>query len=209
MKALKDNCVITNFDVDLSKENNNTLQNLFGNNRVIAVFDIPDGSASKFSAPFTVYNKSLLYNKFFTVVPVQGTESFSIYITTSLLNKGNVIKMVNDYYEYDGTMFRRTVQPNLLRPHMEGIFGFRKIQLGSNSVPIEVCYPVILTTHDAHYHFVSEKDDPTKIQIMSELPERYPIENFFKNIMEFGEKLLPLSLNVEASLSATVRKSVR
>jgi hypothetical protein len=208
VKALKDNCVMTNFDVDLFQENSGTLQNLFGNNRIIALFDIPDGCASRFTAPFTVFSKSLLYSKFFTAVPVKGTESYSIYITNSLLNKGNVIKLMNDFYEYDGSVYIKTVQPDLLRPHMEGIFGFRKIQLGSHSVPIELCYPKIISAHDAHYHLSPEKDDPSAMQIIPELPERYPVEKYVDNLEEIRARILPSSLTVNMKLSATVTKAV-
>jgi len=199
---------MTNFDVDLFQENNGTLQNLFGNNRIIALFDIPDGCASKFSAPFTVFNKSLLYSKFFTAVPVQGTESFVIYITTSLLNKGNVIKLVSDFYEFDGAVFKKTVQPEMLRPYMEGTFGFRKIQIGSNSVPIEICYPKIISAHDAHYHLAPERDNPSIVQIVPELPGRYPIEKYVNNLSEIRERIKPSTLVINVKLSATVTKAV-
>jgi len=208
MKALKDNCAMTDFDIDLFQENRDTLQNFFGNNRIIALFDIPDGCDSRFSEPFTVFNKSLLYSKFFTAVSVQGTESFSIYITNSLLNKGNVIKMVNDFYEYNGSIFVKTIPPDLLKLRMEGTFGFRKIQLGSNSVPIEICYPKIISAHDAHYHLSSIKDDPSEIQIVPELPERYPIEKYIDNLEEIRKRILPESLVVKMNFSATVSKVV-
>ena len=208
MKALKDNCVMTNFEIDLLHENSRTLQNFFGNNRIIALFDIPDGCASRFAAPFTVFNKSLLYDKFFKAVSVQGTESFSIYVTKSLLNKGNVIKLVNDFYEFDGEIFIKTVQPDLLKPHMEGIFGYRKIQLGSNSVPIEVCYPNIISAHDAHYHLSPVKDEPSAIQIIPQLPPRYPMERYMDNLEEISASIKPSSLVVKMNYSATLSKVV-
>ena len=208
MKALKDNCVMTNFDVDLFRENSGTLQNFFGNNRIIAFFDIPDGCASRFTAPFTVFNKSLLYSKFFNTVSVQGIDSFSIYITNSLLNKGNVIKLMNDYYEFNGSVFIKTDRPELLRPYMEGVFGFRKIQLGSNNVPIEICYPRIISAHDAHYHLSTDKDDPSTVLIVPELPNRYPMEKYIDNLEEIRARIMPSSLVVNMKFSATVTKAV-
>ena len=209
MKALKDNCVMTKLDVDLFKENNDTLKSFFVNNRIIALFDIPEGCKSHFSDPFSYFRKSLLYNKFFSVVSVKGTESFSIYITSSLLNQGNMIKLVNDYYVYDGAVFIKTEKPAPLRPYMEGVFGFRKTQLGTASVAIEVCFPLVISAHDAHYHLVPDDKDPSLVKILTELPPRYPAEQYFENLKEIGRQIMPLSLQVEAPLSATVSKAVR
>ena len=199
---------MTTLDVDLLKENNVTLQNFFANNRIIALFDIADGCRDKFSEPFIIYNKNLLYSKFFTTVSVKGNQSFSIYITSSLLNKGNVIKVLDNYFVYDGSEFIKSEKPDLLRPYMEGLFGFRKIRLGTNIVPIEVCYPTVISAHDAHYHLVREKEN-TIVHIVAELPSRYSIEQYFNNLTDIGKKIMPLSLMVEVSLSSTVRKAVR
>ena len=208
MKALKDNCAMTKLDVDLLKENNGTLKSFFENNRVIALFDIPDGCAGNFSDPFKILNKSLLYSRFFSEVTVGGNASFSMYITTSLLNNGNIIKLLNDYYVYDGVSFMKAEEPELLRPYIEGTFGYRTVQVGSSSVPIEKCYPKVISAHDAHYHLVHEKENTT-VQIVSELPARYSVEKYYSNLKEIGGIIMPQSLGVEVSMSSTVKKAVR
>lgn len=208
MKALKDNCVMTNFYVDLSKEDNTTLRNFFENNRIIALFDIPDFNGAHFSEPFRIHEKSIMYSPKFANVAVKGNNTFFMYVTKTLLNPGNIIKLKNDYYVYNGQEFESTGEVHPLHPYMEGFFGFRMLKLGTISVPIQACYPKILSAHDAHYHLVPEKDN-TVIHLIAELPKRYSAERYFDNIEEIGKSILPLSIDVEVSLSATHRKKVR
>lgn len=208
MKALKDNCVMTNFDVDLTKEDNATLKTFFENNRIIALFDIPNINASHFSEYFRLHEKSIMFDPKFASVAVKGNNSFFMYITRTLLNTGNVIKLRNDYYAYNGSEFELTGAPHMLHPYMEGLFGFRMLQVGTISVPIQTCYPKIISAHDAHFHLVPEKEN-TVVHIIAELPKRYSAERYFDNLEEIGKSIMPQSLDVEVSLSATVRKKVR
>jgi hypothetical protein len=208
VKALKDNCVMTRLDVDLSKENNTTLKAFFENNRIIALFDIPDGCASHFSEPFKIHNKTIMYGPFFKNAAVKGNTSFFMCITKSLLNEGNIIRLADDYYAYNGSEFEKTVKPDMLMPYMEGVFGFRMVQLGTISVPIEACYLKVISSHDAHYHLVPEKEN-TVVHMIAVLPPRYSVEAYFDNVQEIAKSIMPQSLDIEVSLSATVRKKVR
>jgi hypothetical protein len=208
MKALKDNCVMTNFDVDLSKEDNNTLKTFFENNRIIALFDTQNFSTAHFSGHFKLHEKSIMYDPKFASVAVKGSSGFFIYVTKTLLNTGNIIKLRNDFYIYNGSEFEITETPHILHPHMEGLFGFRMLQVGTISVPIQACYPKIISAHDAHFHLVSEKEN-TVVHIIAELPKRYSAEKYFDNLVEIGKSIMPQTLEVEVSLSATVRKKVR
>lgn len=208
VKALKDNGAMTNFDVDLSKEDNATLKTFFENNRIIALFDIPSINAAHFSGHFKLHEKSIMYEPKFENVAVKGSAGFYMYVTKTLLNTGNIIKLRNDYYAYNGSAFELTGTPHALRPYMEGLFGFRMLQVGTISVPIQACYPNIISAHDAHFHLVSEKEN-TVVHIIAELPERYSAEKYFGNLDEIGKSIMPKTLDVEVSLSATVRKKVR
>jgi|GEM_PF-3349183 len=208
MKALKDNGVMTTFDVDLSKEDNNTLKTFFENNRIIALFDIPNLNTAHFSGHFKLHDKSIMYDPKFASVAVKGNTGFLMYVTKTLLNTGNIIKLRNDYYVFNGSEFELTETPHSLHPYMEGLFGFRMLQLGTVSVPIQTCYPKIISTHDAHFHLVPEKEN-TVIHMVAELPKRYSVERYFENLEEIGESIVPQTLDVEVSLSATVRKKVR
>lgn len=208
MKALKDNCVMTNFDVDLTKEDNTTLKTFFENNRIIALFDIPELNGAHFSGHFKLHEKSIMYDPKFASVAVKGNSSFFMYITKTLLNTGNIIKLKNDYFVYNGSEFEPTGVPQLLHPYMEGLFGFRMLHLGTISIPIQACYPKIISAHDAHFHLVPEKEN-TVIHMIAELPKRYSAEKYFDNIEEIGKSIMPQSLDVVVSLSATHRKKVR
>lgn len=207
MKALKDNCVMRNFDVDLAKEDNATLKKFFENNRIIALFDIPTSNAEHFSGQFRLHDKSIMYAPKFASVAVKGNTSFFMYITTALLNVGNIIKLRNDFYAYNGSEFELTGAPHPLHPYMEGVFGFRILQVGTISVPIQACYPKIISAHDAHYHLALEEEN-TVVHLISELPPRYPVETYRSNIKEIAKNIMPNTFDIKVSLSSTVRKKV-